>query len=202
MEQRYLQSLINLAKRELDAYKLDVQDFGLIHTLFIKKVFDKDNANLFIQIDETKKLYLSVIYASFLLMYEKNYLQNVETEFEINDRIYWKPQNKTYLVTGIDTEHYELTHEYDETNRYGQVEHKKETCHPRINDCRKDYIKVNRDIHRRNSFEKLLEFLSKHLKINQLLAELPYKIAIVCYKQELIKDLEIRIGIKLFLIVI
>lgn len=189
MEQRYLQSLINLAKKELESYKLDVEDFGLINTLFIKKILDKNNTNVFIQLEDSKKLYLPVVMASFLLMYEKNHLRNIETEFEINDRIYWVPQNKTYLVTGKDTEHYELTYEYDDKNKYGQVEHEKQTCHPRIIDCRNDYIKVNREFHRKHSFEKLLEFLPNHLKIKKLLAELPYKIAIVCHKQELINDL-------------
>ncbi len=189
MKQQYLQSLIDVAKKELGIYKLYAQDFGLINTLFIKKAFSDNNTNLLIQIEDTKKLYLSVISASFLLMYEKNYQQNVEIEFEIGDKIYWKPRYKTYLVTEKNTERYTLKHEYDEKNILGQVDHQMETCQPRIKDCRKDYIKVNRDTHKRDSFEKLLCFLYKHLKINQLLVDFPYKIAIVCCKDELIKDL-------------
>lgn len=79
MEQRYLQSLIALAKEELGIYELHAQDFGKINTLFIKKVLNEDNTNLFIQLEETKKLYLPVISASFFLMYKKNYdLQHVK----------------------------------------------------------------------------------------------------------------------------
>ncbi len=189
MEHTYLQSLIHLAKKDLRIYELNTQDFGKINTLFIKNVLNKEKANLFIKLVETKKLYLPVISASFLLMYEKNYQQSIESEFEVGDKIYWKPQCKTYLVIEKNAERYILNREYDETNRLGQVDHQEERCHPRIKDCKKDYIKVNRDTHRRDSFEKLLGFLYKHLRINQLLVDFPCKIAIVCYKDELIKDL-------------
>lgn len=189
MEHTYLQSLIYLAKKDLGIYELNAQDFGKINTLFIKNVLNKENANLFIQLVETKKLYLPVISTSFLLMYEKNYQQSIESEFEVGDKIYWEPQCKTYLVIEKNAERYILNREYDETNRLGQVDHQEERCHPRIKDCKKDYIKVNRDTHRRDSFEKLLGFLYKHLRRNQLLVDFPCKIAIVCYKDELIKDL-------------
>ncbi len=73
MEHTYLQSLIDLAEQKLGAYELDAEGFEKINTFFIKKALNEENTNLFIQLAETKKLYLSVISASFLFMYEKNY---------------------------------------------------------------------------------------------------------------------------------
>ena len=40
----------------------------------------------------------------------------MEIEFEIGDKIYWKPRYKTYLVTEKNTERYTLKREYDEKN--------------------------------------------------------------------------------------
>jgi len=143
MEHTYLQSLIYLAKKDLGIYELNAQDFGKINTLFIKNVLNKENANLFIQLVETKNLYLPVISASFLLMYEKNYKQSIESEFEVGDKIYWKPQCKTYLVIEKNAERYILNREYDETNRLGQVDHQEERCHPRIKGIVKKRVVIN-----------------------------------------------------------
>lgn len=78
MEEKYLQNLIDTSKQELINYNLDAQNFGLINTFFIKKLIDKDNAHLFIQLAETKKLYLPVISAISLFMYEKNYCEQTK----------------------------------------------------------------------------------------------------------------------------
>lgn len=187
MKQNYL-DLIELATKELEAYKIDTKEFELINTLFIKKILEEDNANLFIQVKDCKKLYLPVIHAIFLLIYKKNDLQNIKNEFEIGDLIYWEQQNKTYTVTGKNTEQYTLIREYDETDKYGVIEHQEEIAHPRIIDCKDGYIKVSCKIDRRKNFEPLRDLLKKHLNITQLIAYPIYKIAIICCK-ELITEL-------------
>jgi hypothetical protein len=102
MKQQYLQSLIDVAKKELGIYKLYAQDFGLINTLFIKKAFDGNNTNLFIQLEETKELYLPVIVASFLLMYEKNYREQIIKELNIGDVLFNKNDRRSYKIEELE----------------------------------------------------------------------------------------------------
>jgi hypothetical protein len=56
MEQKYLQNLVDSAKKELEIYKLYAQKFGKINTLFIKKILERDEAHLFIQLPKAKKV--------------------------------------------------------------------------------------------------------------------------------------------------
>lgn len=73
-----------------------------------------------------------------------------------------------------------MSREHIGTNKYGSSTYKSpETIHPRIKDCKNGYIKVNRDT-RRENFDFLIKFLKTHLNIEEIIAIVPYRIAIIC----------------------
>lgn len=202
MEQKYLQDLIDTSKKELRNYNLYAQDFGLINTLFIKKALDKDNYHLFIQLAETKKLYLPIIKAIFIFLYEKNYCDNITKEFNVGDIIFNKNDNRSYkieaininLPAGSDTG-YKLTRKRTVYGLHGINNFITEDIDyiPNNQFNSENYIKVTRDTTKREDFKQLINFLKEHLKIEDVISSFTYKIAIVCCKKELINDL--RIGV-------
>jgi hypothetical protein len=196
MEEKYLQNLIDSGKQELESYNFYAQDFGLVNTLFIKKTLDKDNAHLFVQLAETKKLYLPIVCASFLLMYEKNYCEQSTNSFEVGDIIYDKKDRRSYRIEEKDVRisaenGYKLSCEYiDKSNKYeGKKISEGTRLIPYSYFKNNNFIKILCRSYRKYDFTQLLEFLKKHLDIEEVLADLPYKIAVICCKQELIKDL-------------
>ena len=195
----YLHDLIQLARKELETYKLNSQDFGKINALFIKKLLDENSFNyLFIQLTETKKLYLPVVSVSFLFLYEKNYQINIETEFEIGDIICDKRDKHSYQIEENNTtiphsseNGYKLIYKYIEkrVNKYTDKKCNQGTRYiPNSQFKINNYIKIIDHTHKKYDFSKLLDFL-KHLSIEEILADFNYKIAIICHKQEFINDL-------------
>jgi hypothetical protein len=171
MEQNYLQSLIDLATQELESYKLTAEDFEKINTFFIKKVLNEENTNLFIQLAETKKLYLSVISASFLFMYEKNYNFKYSKNIQFNDDDY---------VFNTRNRRYEQFRNHDNIKNFSYE----------IEDF---FIKINKDNLNRNEINQIVsfyEFIKNHLPSCGIKSISRCRLAIVCNKKEFIDTLK------------
>ncbi|MCX7066213.1 MAG: hypothetical protein NTW85_00705 [Methylococcales bacterium] len=170
MEHTYLQSLIDLAEQKLGAYELDAEGFEKINTFFIKKALNEENTNLFIQLAETKKLYLSVISASFLFMYEKNYNFKYSKNIQFNDDDYvFNTRNKKYG-------------KFKNCENISNFYYEKE-----------DFIKISKDALNNNEINQIIdfyEFIKNHLPSCGIKSISRCRLAIICNKTEFIDTLK------------
>lgn len=181
MEQQYLQDLVKLAKQKLKIYHFNVQNFEMINVLLFKQTLERENSHLFIRLKHTSKLYLPFVTASFIFLYEKNYCEQSTNNFDVGDIIYDKREKRSYCIKEKTEGGYQLKYE-----------------DKRVSECTRSipysYFKINNFIkvfsYKKHDFTELLKFLNTHLGVNEILAGFQYKIAIVCYKQEFIKDLK------------
>lgn len=180
MEQQYLQDLVKLAKQKLKIYHFNVQNFEMINILLFKQTLERENSHLFIRLKHTSRLYLPFVTASFIFLYEKNYCEQSTSNFDIGDIIYDKKDKRSYYIEEKTEGGYKLKYE-----------------DKRVSECTRSipysYFETNNFIkvfsYKKHDFTDLLKFLNTHLGVNEILAGFQYKIAIVCYKQELINDL-------------